>query len=310
MMALRAHHRGGPEVLVYEEAPRPVAGSGEVVVEVHAAAITFTELEWGETWTRDGVDRTPTTPSHEVSGVVVERGDGVTDVEVGTEVYGLVRFDRNGAAADYVVMPASDLARKPASVPHPVAAALPLAGLTAWQALHDHAHLQPGQQVLVHGGAGSVGSLGVQLAAAASARVTATAGARDAALVRRLGAASVIDYEREPFDDRGPVFDLVLDTVGLSTLDRSFAVVKPGGHLVTLHAPPSQERAAQLGISATFFIVAPDRGELDQLARLVDAGELEVLVAARFPLAQGRAAFESARAPGRAPGKTVLVVRE
>ena len=158
MMALRAHARGGPEQLVYEQAPAPAAGPGEALIAVHAAAITFAELTWDLEWTsRDGIDRTPVIPSHEMSGTVAGLGDGVAGLAVGDEVIGLVDFDRDGAAAEYVVMPAAGLAAKPPSVSHVQAATLPLAALTAWQALADHAALEPGEQVLVQGGAGGVG---------------------------------------------------------------------------------------------------------------------------------------------------------
>jgi NADPH:quinone reductase-like Zn-dependent oxidoreductase len=310
MMALRAHTRGGPEVLVYEHAPVPVPGPDEVLVEVHAAAITFAELTWEETWTRDGVDRTPIVPGHEVSGVVVRTGAPGLGFQRGDEVYGLVRFDRDGAAAEYVTMPAADLARRPRSTSHVQTAALPLAALTAWQALHDHALVRAGDDVLVHGGAGGVGAFAVQLAHAAGAHVTATARGADAALVGRLGAERVLDHEREAFDAAGPSYDVVLDTVGGDTLDRSYAVLRPGGRLVTLQAPPSQDRARQAGVTAIFFIVTPDSGELTRLAELADAGRLEVLVAGQYPLAAGRQAFESALEPRRRPGKTVLVVRD
>jgi NADPH:quinone reductase-like Zn-dependent oxidoreductase len=310
MMALRAHTRGGPEVLVYESAPVPVPGPDEVLLEVHAAATTFAELTWPETWTRGGVDRTPVVPAHEVSGVVVATGGPGLDLEVGDEVYGLVRFDRDGAAAGYVAVPAGDLARRPVSITHVESAALPLAALTAWQALHDHARLRPGEDVLVHGGAGGVGAFAVQLARTAQARVTATARSLDTALVERLGAEHVVDFEHQAFDAGGRRFDVVLDTVGGDTLDRSFAVLRPGGRLVTLQAPPSQDRAREAGVTAVFFIVTPDRDELARLARLVDDGRLEVLIAAQFPLAAGRQAFASATDPRRRPGKTVLVVRD
>jgi NADPH:quinone reductase-like Zn-dependent oxidoreductase len=308
MMALRAHARGGPEVLVYEPAPVPVPAVDEVLLEVHAASITFAELTWDETWQRRGVDRTPIVPAHEVSGVVAATGGPGSGLEVGDKVYGLIRFDRDGAAATYVALPATDLAPAPTSTTHVQTAALPLAALTAWQALHDHARLEPGEDVLVHGGAGGVGAFAVQLARAAGARVTTTARAADADLVRRLGAEQVIDFEHEAFDQVGHAFDVVLDTVGGTTLDRSFAVLRPGGRLVTLQAPPSQERAREAGVSAVFFIVTPNRDQLVRLAELVDADDLEVLVAAEYPLAAGRQAFESALEPGRPPGKTVLVV--
>src|ERR1700735_3419148 len=173
MMALRAHTRGGPEQLVYEQAPAPVPGPGEALVAVHAAAITFAELTWDLSWTtRDGRDRTPVIPSHEMSGTVAALGPGTSGVGPGDEVYGLIAFDRDGAAAEYVAMPAAELAARPRSVSHQAAAALPLAALTAWQALVDHAALKAGERVLVHGGAGGVGVYGVQLAAALRGPVT------------------------------------------------------------------------------------------------------------------------------------------
>jgi NADPH:quinone reductase-like Zn-dependent oxidoreductase len=310
MTALRAHRRGGPEVLVVERAPAPVPAAGEVLVAVHAAAITFDELTWEETWTRDGASRTPVIPSHEVSGVVAEIASGVEDFAPGDEVYGLIGFDRDGAAADFVAVPEADLATKPSTISHAAAAALPLAGLTALQALVDHAALQPGESVLVHGGAGGVGALAVQLAAGHGARVTATIRSDAAELVRGFGAQRVIDVRTEAFDESGP-YDVVVDTVGGATLDRSFAVLRRGGRLVTLSAPLSfsaADTADHYGVTAMFFIVTPDRDQLAELAALVDSGRLHVPIAETFPLASGREAFESGRRPNRRPGKTVLVV--
>jgi NADPH:quinone reductase-like Zn-dependent oxidoreductase len=314
MTALRAHRRGGPEVLAVERAPVPVPAAGEVLVAVHAAAITFDELTWEETWTRDGISRTTVIPSHEVSGVVSEIASGVTDFEPGDEVYGLIRFDRDGAAADFVAVPAADLAARPSTVSHVCAAALPLAGLTALQALVDHAEAQPGEAVLVHGGAGGVGALTVQLAAILGAHVTTTIRSDAGELVRGLGAQQVIDVRAEAFDEigegDGPPYDIVIDTVGGHTLDRSFAVLRRGGRLVTLSAPPPAGRADEYGVSATFFIVTPNREQLAELAALVDSGRLHLEIAEVFPLDQGREAFESRRRPGRRAGKTVIVVKE
>lgn len=307
MTALRAHRRGGPEQLVVERAPVPVPAAGEVLLAVHAAAITFDELTWDETWTRDGVSRTPVIPSHEVSGVVSEVAAGVADLAPGDEVYGLVPFDRDGAAAEFVCVPAADLAARPSTVSHAVAAALPLAGLTALQALVDHAGVRAGEDVLVHGGAGGVGALTVQLAAMRGARVTATVRSDAGDLVRGHGAVRVIDVRRESFDDA--VYDVVIDTVGGETLDRSFPVLRRGGRLITLSAPPPAGRSDEYGVTATFFIVTPDRGQLAELAALVDDGRLRVDIAETFPLESGREAFESGRRPGHRPGKTVIVVR-
>jgi NADPH:quinone reductase-like Zn-dependent oxidoreductase len=309
MTALRAHRRGGPEQLVLERAPRPVPAAGEVLVAVHAAGITFDELTWEETWTRDGASRVPVIPSHEVSGVVEAVAADVSDFAPGAEVYGLIGFDRDGAAADFVAVPAADLAAKPSTVSHTVAAALPLAGLTALQALVDHAAVQPGERVLVHGGAGGVGLLTVQLAALLGARVTATVRSDTANLLRGCGAQRVIDVRTEAFDEPGAGYDVVIDTVGGPTLERSFGVLRRGGRLVTLSAPPPEGRAEQFGVTATFFIVTPNRGQLDELAALVDSDRLHVAIAQTFALDEGREAFES-RDHGRRAGKTVLIVRD
>ncbi|MEU5695122.1 NADP-dependent oxidoreductase [Actinosynnema sp. NPDC020468] len=301
MRALRAHERGGPERLVFEEAPDPVPGRGEVLVAVRAAAITFAELTWDLSWqTVDGVDRTPVVPSHEFSGVVDALGPGVADVAVGDEVYGLVPFDRDGAAAGFVAVPVTALARRPRSVSHVEAAALPLAGLTAWQALVDHAGVRSGQRVLVLGGAGGVGSLGVQLATRLGAHVTATARPADVDFVRGLGAAEVAGLAEVAGE-----YDVVLDAIGGPALDRAFAL-RPG-KLVTLTAPPSAELLAS-GVDAVFFVVTPDQARLAELAAVVDDGGLRPIVSATYPLAEGRAAFESGGTAGRRPGKVVLVV--
>jgi NADPH:quinone reductase-like Zn-dependent oxidoreductase len=310
MAALRAHRRGGPEVLVVERAPIPVPAADEVLIEVHAAAITFDELTWDETWLRDGVDRTPIIPSHEVSGVVTGTGPDVADIAVGDQVYGLVPFDRDGAAAEYVAVPSEYLAVRPTTCSHVAAAALPLAGLTAWQALVEHAAVQPGERVLVHGGAGGVGALVIQLAARIGADVATTVRSDVDELMIALGASTVIDTRTNPFDDQDAVYDVVIDTVGGETLERSFGVLRRGGRLVTLSAPPPPGRAEAAGVSAIFFIVTPNRAQLAELAELVDAAGMQIAIAGTFPLQDGRAAFESGRASHRRPGKTVLIVRD
>jgi len=314
MTALRAHRRGGPEVLVVERVPVPVPAAGDVLLAVHAAAITFDELTWPETWTRDGVSRTPVIPSHEVSGVVSDIASSVRDFAPGDEVYGLIRFDRDGAAADFVAVPAADLATKPSTVSHVIAAALPLAGLTALQALVDHAAVQPGEAVLVHGGAGGVGALAVQLAAILGAQVTATVRSDAGVLLRGFGAHRVIDVRTEAFDETSGAYDVVIDTVGGQTLERSFRVLRRGGRLVALSEPPPAGKADEYGVTATFFIVEPNRAQLTELAALVDGssakGRLRVEIAQTYPLDKGREAYESGRRPGRRAGKTVIVVRE
>jgi len=308
MHALRAHTRGGPEVLVYENAPIPTSADNEILVEVHAAAITFAELTWQETWTRDGIDRTPIIPSHEFCGTIAAIGSAVTNLSAGEAVYGVVPFDRDGAAADYVAVPAGQAAAKPTSLSVVEAAALPLPALTAQQALFNHAQLRAGERVLVQGGAGGVGSYAVQMAAAAGADVTATTvGAVD--YVTELGARDVIDVCIGDFPMRKGTFDVVIDTVGGDILDGSYDQLRPGGRLVTLQTPPNQQRAAELGITAIFFIVTTDTTALTSLAELADSSGLRVTIAGTFPLAQGRAAFASGGQTGRRPGKTVLTVK-
>jgi len=229
MMALRAHVRGGPEQLVYEQAPVPVPGPREALVAVHAAAITFTELTWDLSWTtQDGRDRTPVIPSHEVSGTVASLGPVAGGLAAGDEVYGLIDFDRDGAAAEFVTLPAAHLAARPRSVLHAQAATLPLAALTAWQALADHAALKPGERVLVQGGAGGVGSYAVQIAAILGGTVTATGHARDRDFVLGLGATTFVALEDSTagLAAAGQGFDVVMDTVGGAVLDASYEMVR------------------------------------------------------------------------------------
>lgn len=303
MQAVRAHSRGGAEKLRLEQAPVPVPAADEVLVRVHAAAITYDELLWDESWSRDGRDRTPIIPSHEVSGVVAAAGDDVADLSIGQEVYGLIEFDRDGAAAEYVTVPAGDLTGKPTSVDHVQAAALPLAAMTAWQALLDHAHLTAGESVLVLGGAGGVGAYVVQLAHHFGARVSATVAGADAIdYVTALGADEVFVRDAEG------TFDVVVDTVGGPALAAAYAHVRDGGRLITLSAPPTPDLRAGRDVHDEFFVVRPDRGELEQLALLVDAGSLRPLVGETFSLADAVTAYTD-RGRSGGPGKTVLVVR-
>jgi NADPH:quinone reductase-like Zn-dependent oxidoreductase len=303
MQAIRAHSRGGPERLNLELASVPTPAADEVLVEVHAAAITYDELLWDESWTRDGIDRTPIIPSHEVSGVVTAAGSAVSELAIGDSVFGLIEFDRDGAAAEYVVVRAADLAAKPSSISHVQAAALPLAALTAWQALFDHAHVTAGESVLVLGGAGGVGAYVVQLAHHAGNHVTATVSKRDDAdYVTALGADNVL--VRHP----DGIFDVVIDTVGGQALAEAYAHVQDGGRLITLSAPPQPELSKGRSIRDEFFVVRPDRAELEQLARLVDTGALKPLVGESIELADAAAAYADRGRRG-GPGKTVLIVR-
>jgi NADPH:quinone reductase-like Zn-dependent oxidoreductase len=308
MKAIRLHARGGPEQLVYEDAPEPPLKNGDALVRVHACAITPTELTWPETYaTCDGASRLPSIPGHEVSGVVAARGANAADAKVGDRVYTLTDFSRDGAAAEYMAVRAADLAPKPASLSDVQAAAVPLSALTAWQALFDHAGLVPGQEVLIHGATGGVGSFAVQLARWRGAYVVATASAANAELACELGADKVIDYNAGRFEDKVHGADVVLDTVGGDTLDRSWGVLRRGGVLVTIVARPP-DKPARYGVRGVFFIVKPSRAQLIEIGRLIDRGKLRPIIEATFPLGEARQAFERA-AGGHNRGKIVLQVR-
>ena len=308
MKAIRIHSRSGPEGLVYEDAPQPHPGEGEVLVRVYATSVMWQEPTWSETWkTPAGVDRHLPIPCHDLSGVVAEVGTGATSVAVGEAVYALTEFWRDGAAAEYTISRATDLAPKPRSLDYVQAAGIPLVGLTAWQALFDHAGLSAGQSILIHGAAGGVGSMAVQLARWAGAHVIGTASARNRDSLLELGANEVIDYTSTRFENVLHDVDIVLDTIGGDTMKRSWGVLKKGGLLVSIFSPPSQEQAKAHGVRAVFFIVEPDREELIQLGNLIDAGQLRSVIETVYPLSEARQAFEGALS-GHTRGKIILQV--
>src|ERR687889_1592157 len=306
MLALRAQARGGPEKLIYERVLPPSPEIGDVLLKVRAASFIPTELDWSSTWVdRAGNARPAPIPAHEVSGVVAALGYGTTGFAVGDEVYGLTDWYRDGAAAGYVAVEARNLAPKPHSLDHERAAAVPLAALTAWQALFDHGGLSAGQSVLIHGAGGGVGVFAVQLARSAGAHVVATGRAWAEDLVRGLGAEEFIDTERQRFKEVAGEVDVVFDLVGGEIRQRSWALLKPGGVLVSVVEPP--EEAGRPGAGGVFFVVEPDRAALSELAWRIDAGELRAIVGEVFTLERGREAFEAKRRSG-VPGKVVLRV--
>ncbi len=310
MKAIRLHARGGPEQLVYDEAPKPTIGPGDALVRVHAVAITPTELSWSATYTtRDKVERLPTVPGHEVSGVVEAVASDVTSPAIGDPVYALTDFWRDGGAAEYVAVRAADLAPKPRSLDHVHAAAVPLSGLTAWQAFFDHAGLASGQRVLIHGAAGGVGTFAVQLARWRGAHVIGTGSARNASFLHELGADEVIDYTTTGFEDKIRDVDVVLDAVGGDTLARSWGVLRRGGVLVTVAGEVSPDKAAKFGVRGVSFIVEPSRAQLVKIAELLEAKTIRAIVEAVLPLARAREAYEQGlRSHTR--GKLVLRVAD
>jgi len=308
MKAIRIHQRGGPENLVYEDAPIPKLQIGDALVRVYAMAITPAELTWDETYkTREGVSRLPSIPGHDVAGVVEQVAAGVNEVKVGDAVYALTDFARDGSAAEYVAVPAADLAPKPRTLDFERAAAVPLSALTAWQALFDHAALAPGQRVLIHGASGGVGSYAVQLARWRGAHVIATASPTNFDFAKELGANEVIDYTSSRFETRVREVDVVLDTIGGDTLERSWGVLRPGGIMVTLPAPPPPNKAEEHDVRSVFFIVLPNRAELIEIGQLIDAGVLRPSLATVLRLQQAQQAFRQG-ASGHNRGKIVLRV--
>jgi NADPH:quinone reductase-like Zn-dependent oxidoreductase len=292
----------GIEGLFYGDAPTPQPAISDALVQVRAASFTPTELTW-PLWTdRAGHERASLIPAHEGSGVVVALGYGTAGVSVGDEVFGLIDGYRDGWAAEYVAIEARSLAPKPTTVDFVEAAAIPQAALTSWQALFDHGHLESGQTVLIHGAGGGVGSMAVQLAHSAGAHVIGTGriGARQRVL--DLGADDFVDVERDGWETAiGPV-DLVYDTIGGDVLARSPAIVKPGGALVSVMAPPQTDRD---DIRTVHFVRDPSGAQLRDIARLVDQGELRPQVGAVYRLADAREAF-MAKSTEHIPGKVVL----
>jgi NADPH:quinone reductase-like Zn-dependent oxidoreductase len=304
MRALIAPDRSsGIAGLTLADVDLPHAAENDVIVEVHAASFTRDELDWPATWTdRSGHDRAPSIPGHELSGVVAELGYGTTGLTVGQRVFGITDWARDGSLAEYAAVEARNLAPLPADVDHPAAAALVISGLTAWQALFDHGGLRAGQTALIHGAGGGVGSIAVQLAREAGARVVATGRAADEDVVRRLGADVFVDLETQPLESVGEV-DLALDVIGGEILERTAGLVRHGGTLVTISVPPT---VAPVAGRAVFFVVEPDRARLADLAERLRAGRLTTLIGAVRPLDEAAAAFSRDR---RTSGKTIIEVR-
>ena len=293
MRAIRLRAPGGPDELAIDTVPVPRPAPGEALVRVHAASITRDELEWP-------VDRLPATPSYEVSGVVAAVGDGVDAIAVRDPVYALLAFDRDGAAAEFVATAADLLAPKPRAFDHVEAAAVPLAGLSAWQALFDHGGLERDQRVLVLGAAGGVGHLAVQIARARGAFVIGTASPDAAEWVLGLGAHEVLVTGAGSDATLDPV-DLVFDTVGGQRFARAAAAVRPGGRMVSVAEPPPP------GIDADYFVVEPNHGQLVELTTLAEDGALRPEIDSVYLLEDARAAFERSMAGGKR-GKVVLRV--
>jgi len=293
MRSLRVHELGEPNQVRVEEVPTPSPAAEELLIRVHAAAITRDELTWPE-------GRLPATPSYEFAGEVVARGESASDFAVGDPVYGMALFDRDGAASEFFAAPQSVFARKPDNIDDATSAAVPLPALSAWQALFDHGLLESGQRVLVHGATGAVGHFAVQLARRAGAHVIATASSTNLEAARDVGADEVID-RATPYESSLPPVDLVFDAAGGDAAERSAALVRPGGRLVSIISEPGEIS----GITSIFFIVEPSRDELDQITELIESGGLLLVPHQEFSLDQAAAAFEASLDRGHR-GKVVF----
>jgi NADPH:quinone reductase-like Zn-dependent oxidoreductase len=293
--------------LIEEEVPQPRAGRGELLIRVVAAGVTPTELKWyPTTHLKTGEKRTGAIPSHEFSGIIAAVGEEVADVKIGSEVYGMNDWFADGALAEYCVTQPASVATKPARLTHIEAASVPIGALTAWQGLFDHAKLQAGERVLVHGGSGGVGLFAVQLARKQGAHVIATASAHNLEFVSGLGAEQVIDYQAARFEERVRDIDVVFDTVGGETLERSWAVLKPNGRMVTIAADAEGNTDGR--VKQAFFIVEPNRKELIEIGKLLDAGQLQTTVDAVVPFSQAPAAFTGAVQGRLGRGKLVVTL--
>ena len=307
MRAARVHAFGPPEAITIDRLPFPTPGEGEVLVRVAAAGVG----PW-DGWIRAGKSvlpqPLPLTLGSDLSGTVEAVGPGVAGFRPGDEVYGVTNARFTGAYADYALAEAGRIAPKPATLDHFRAASVPVIAVTAWQMLHEHARVAEGQRVLVHGAAGNVGAFAVQLARQAGARVVATASAGDLDRIRDLGVEQAVDFRAMPFEAAAGEVDAVLDLVGGKTLERSFAVLRPGGVLVSAVAQPDQARAAERGVRALFMLVDVTTAALASIGRLLDAGGLQTQVGEVLPLEQAVLAHRMLEGAPHKPGKIVLRV--
>ncbi len=310
MKAVRIHTQGGPETLVYEDAPRPTPLTNEVLIRVRAASVN--PVDWK---IRDGYGKEifnhqmPLILGWDVAGTIEAVGPEVDKFKLGDPVYGYTSLLRDGAYAEFAIAKQEEIALKPASLDFVEAAAVPVAALTAWQAMFDTANLEENQKVLIHAASGGVGSIAVQLAKAKGVYVIGTSSARNADFVRELGVDEFIDYQATQFETVVHDVDVVLDTIGGDTQVRSFGVLRKDGFLVSIVEPPSEELAAQHGVRSKMVGVLPNGTQLREIAALIDSGKVKPFVETVLPLSEARQAHEMSKS-GRTRGKIVLQVVE
>lgn len=304
---IRIHRFGGPEVLQADDVEPSLPDASQVLVSVRAASVNPVDFKIRSgTYPAVKEDRLPYTLGRDVSGIVEKCGAQATSFEVGDEVFGMVGIG-GGGYAEKAVLDQRAIARKPSGLDHPHAAAIPLAGQTAWQGLFRYGELKAGQSVLIHGGSGGVGHFAVQFAKARGARVLTTVGSANVAFAKSLGADVVIDYETQRFEDHARDLDMVFDLIDGETRERSWKLLKRGGTLVTTLSEPSKEKASQAGVRAMRYTVEADGNELAEIASLVVAGAIKPHVEKTYPLDRAAQALNAVE-KGHPVGKIVLTV--
>jgi NADPH:quinone reductase-like Zn-dependent oxidoreductase len=305
MKAVTISKYGDQSVLTYADIERPKPKSDEILV--HNAAAAVNPVDWK---IRNGLGemfglQLPIVLGCEIAGTIEEVGSDVGDFRAGDPVYGYVSLQRNGGYAEYTIARSDEIAPKPENLGFDNVVAVAVGALTSWQAIFDTANLQDGQRILITGASGGVGSMAVQLAKAKGAFVIATASGKNEEFVRSLGADEFVDYTREKFEERVREVDVVYDTVGDDTLERSFETLRRGGCLVTTVMPPSNEKAEKYGIRASMIGVEPSGQQLREINRLIAAGKLKTYIATALPLSEIRKAHQLSEG-GRTRGKIIL----
>ena len=310
MKAIVIHEYGGPEVLKYEDVPRPEPKEDQILIRVIAAGVNPVDgMIRSGMFAKNGEGTFPMVLGGDVAGVVEKVGNKITKFKAGDPVFAYVSLDSGGGYAQYAVVPEHDTAPKPKSLTYVEAAAVPIVALTAWQALIDTAKLNAGQTVLIHGGSGGVGSFAIQIAKARGAKVIATASTANQDLLKQLGTDVAVDYTKQKFEDVAKDVDIVLDSIGKDTLARSYGVVRKGGIIVSLVARPDRFELNKRGIHGAALDVEPNSVELTEIGKLIDEKKIRVIVSQTFPLEEARKAQEQV-ATGHTRGKIVLKVAE
>ena len=310
MKAVVIHEYGGPEVLKYEEVPRPEPQADQILVRVIAAGVNPVDgMIRSGTFAKNGKRAFQIILGGDIAGVIEKVGSKITKFKLGDPVFAYISLDSGGGYAQYALVTEREAAPKPKSLTYVEAAAVPIVALTAWQALIDTAKLNTGQTVLIHGGSGGVGTFAIQIAKARDAKVIATASTANQDFLKELGADVAIDYTRQKFEDIAKDVDVVLDSIGKDTLARSYGVVKKGGIIVSLVARPNESELEKHGVRGEALSVDPNSDELTEIGKLIDDKKIKVIVSQTFPLSEAIKAQQQV-ATGHTRGKIVLKVAD